>query len=193
MATTHIPSLVIGVALLPVAACGGAIQRSTDDGGSAAVGADAGASTGPQADASVDATSDVMTAPRHQAGNCPIIPPGDAGAPTTGCSIVGRFSLSNSHGSVQSTGVIEFDPDGAYYGGPPGTDLSQTYVYDGMYSVSGSTFYLIYSCGDGSCVGSGTFAMQFQAGCSVVMLHEQQTQCTGNRTSVAGDVILTRQ
>jgi hypothetical protein len=56
---------------------------------------------------------------------------------------------------VQSVGVIEFGADGAYYGGPLGTNLDTTYVYDGSYDLgSGSSpesasFQLSYSCGDG--------------------------------------------
>jgi hypothetical protein len=88
--------------------------------------------------------------------------------------------------------VIEFGADGAYYGGPTGTDLTQTYVYDGAYSVSGSKFNLIFSCGDGSCTGGGTFDLQFQSDCAVAILNEEGTQCTGNRTAVAGNVVLIR-
>jgi hypothetical protein len=60
------------------------------------------------------------------------------------------------------------------------------------YSVSGSTFNLLFSCGDG-CNGSGMFDMQFQSCCDVAILNEQTTQCTGNRLAVAGTVVLTRQ
>ena len=88
-------------------------------------------------------------------------------------------------------GTIEFDDDGSYYGGAAGTDLSKTYVYDGAYSVSGSTFNLLFSCGDG-CNGSGTFDLQFQSCCAVAILNERTTQCTGSRLVVAGTVVLTR-
>jgi hypothetical protein len=126
------------------------------------------------------------------ASDCPRVALHDPGNPSTGCSLVGTWSLSSSHGSVSSSGVIEFKGDGSYYGGPVGTDLSQTYAYDGAYSVSGQEFKLIYSCGDGSCFGAGWFSMEFRNGCSVAILHESATECTGNRTVVAGDVVLTR-
>jgi hypothetical protein len=118
--------------------------------------------------------------------------------------------LNSYHGSSQSAGVIEFDGDGSYYGGPSGTDLSQSYTYDGAYSyypdvnVSGSVFRLLNSCGDG-CNGSAVFSLQFSglqsdAGgggdlseCAVANLKEEATVCTGGRTSFAGNVVLTRQ
>jgi hypothetical protein len=126
------------------------------------------------------------------ANMCPPIPPTDPGNPATGCSMVGLWSLSSSHGSVQSKGLIQFGADGSYYGGATGVDLTQAYAYDGEYSVSGSTFNLVFSCGDGTCTGSGTFDMQFQSDCSAATLTERSTECTGNRTAVAGSVALTR-
>jgi hypothetical protein len=105
---------------------------------------------------------------------------------------VGVWTLVSSHGIISSTGTIEFDANGAYYGGPLGADITQSYTYDGAYSVSGSTFNLLYSCGDG-CFGSGVFSMQFNAACTLLILTESLTQCTGSRTAVAGTVILTRQ
>jgi hypothetical protein len=98
---------------------------------------------------------------------------------------------------VQSIGVIDFDAAGGYYGGPQGTNLDKTYVYDGYYTVSagpsaGTAFFdLSYSCGDG-CNGSGHFSLQFMS-CAVARLQEITTQCTGNRIVVAGTIILTRQ
>jgi hypothetical protein len=53
-------------------------------------------------------------------------------------------------------------------------------------------FNLLFSCGEG-CVGSGNFGMDFQDGCSLVRLQETSTECTGNRSYLAGVVILTRQ
>ena len=129
---------------------------------------------------------------RRPTGSCPLVPASNPGNPIMGCSIVGVWTLVSSHGSVSSTGTIEFDANGGYYGGPLGADVTQSYAYDGAYSVSGSTFNLIESCGDG-CVGSGMFSMQFNAGCALLILTETSTQCTGNRTAVAGTVILTRQ
>jgi hypothetical protein len=105
---------------------------------------------------------------------------------------VGRWSLSSSHGIDQSTGVIEFDNEGRYYGGPTGTDLSQTYAYDGAYQAGPTSFTLVFSCGDG-CAGGGAFSLQFQNGCAIALLNEMITDCTGNRIVVAGDVVLTRQ
>ena len=125
--------------------------------------------------------------------NCPPVPPTDPGNPATGCSIVGTWALNSSHGSVHSIGLIQFRSDGSYYGGPTGVDLTQAYTYDGEYAVSGSTFELIFSCGDGTCVGAGTFTMAFQSNCALAMLTESLTQCTGNRTAVAGQVVLIRQ
>ena len=119
------------------------------------------------------------------------VPPSDPGNPTTGCSLLGSWSLNSSHGTVQSKGVVQFRADGSYYGGATGIDLTQTYDYDGQYAVSGSTFNLISSCGDGTCSGSGMFDMQFQNNCATATLTEQITECTGNRTAVAGDVALT--
>jgi hypothetical protein len=100
--------------------------------------------------------------------------------------------LNSGHGSVSSTGIIELDADGAYYGGPMGIDLNTTFAYDGSYTLpNDTTLELSYSCGDG-CNGSGTFALQFQSNCAVAMLDERQTQCTGNRIAFAGKVVLTR-
>ncbi len=137
---------------------------------------------------------------RHQVGPCPLVPASDPGNPASGCTIVGRWSLVSSHGSVQSVDTIEFDSDGSYYGGPVGTDPARAYAFDGAYSVTSPgpdagtpQFNLIYSCGDGTCVGSGTFTMQFNTACSLLVLKEQTTECTGNRTAVAGTVVLTRQ
>jgi hypothetical protein len=130
---------------------------------------------------------------RHPIGNnCPLVPSSNPGALTGSCSLVGRWYLNGSHGSVQNMGLIEFEPDGAYYGGPPGIDLSEAYVYDGAYRVSGATFELLFSCGDG-CNGSGTFNVEFQSGCSLAVLTESVTMCTGNRNVLAGKVVLTRQ
>jgi hypothetical protein len=42
-------------------------------------------------------------------------------------------------------------------------------------------------------VGEGLFQVQFLSGCNVAQLSELVTSCTGNRTAIAGDVILTRQ
>jgi hypothetical protein len=70
--------------------------------------------------------------------------------------------------------------------------MSQTYDYDGSYSVSGSTFNLNFSCGDG-CVGAGHFDMAFQNNCAIAVLTETTSECTGNRWAVAGTVILTWQ
>ena len=143
--------------------------------------------------------------PTRQAGTCPLIPPSDAGSvpvcvqnPTTCCTLVGLWALNSSHGIVQTMGVIEFNADGSYYGGPVGSDFSQTYAYDGAYRVSpggidwGPMFDLIYSCGDG-CNGNGTFDLQFQNGCATAILTERTTACTGNRVAVAGNVVLIRQ
>jgi hypothetical protein len=126
------------------------------------------------------------------ANMCPPVPPTDPGNPATGCSMVGLWSLSSSHGAVQSTGFIQFRADGSYYGGTSGVVLTQTYGYDGEYNVSGSTFNLVFSCGDGTCTGSGTFDMQFQSDCAAATLTERSTECTGNRTAVAGSVALAR-
>jgi hypothetical protein len=133
-----------------------------------------------------------QTAEPPVANTCPLVPPTDPGNPATGCSIVGLWSLSSSHGSVGSTGLIQFRADGSYYGGATGADLTQSYEYDGEYSVSGSTFNLVFSCGDGTCTGSGTFDMEFQSDCAAATLTERYTGCTGNRTAVAGSVALTR-
>lgn len=88
-------------------------------------------------------------------------------------------------------GVIEFNADGSFYGGPVGTNPSQTYTYDGAYTVSGSTFQLLYSCGLG-CNGAGTFNLQAQPGGATVMLTETFTACTGSRQTLANSVVLTR-
>jgi hypothetical protein len=138
----------------------------------------------------IEETVDAGTPPGTN--RCPPIPPTDPGNPATGCSLVGLWSLSNSHGTVQSKGLVQFRADGSYYGGPTGVDLTQTYTYDGEYSVSGSTFNLVFSCGDGTCTGSGSFDMQFQGDCAAATLTERSTECTGNRTAVAGNVSLTR-
>ena len=130
-------------------------------------------------------------------GTCPLIPPHDPGMSGLDCSLVGRWSLNSSHGSVQSIGVIEFDAAGGYYGGPQRTNLDKTYVYDGYYTVSagssGQAFFdLSYSCGDG-CNGSSHFSLQFMNGCAVARIQEISTEsCTGNRIVVAGTIILTR-
>jgi hypothetical protein len=131
-------------------------------------------------------------------GTCPLIPPHDPGTSGLECSLVGRWLLNSSHGSVQSIGVIDFDAAGGYYGGPQGTNLDKTYVYDGYYTVSagpsaGTAFFdLNYSCGDG-CNGSSHFSLQFMS-CTVARIQEISTQsCTGNRIVVAGTIILTRQ
>jgi len=130
---------------------------------------------------------------RNPFGNpCPLVPPRDPGMLAGNCSLLGRWNVNGSHGSVQSMGIIEFDADGTYYGGPLAIDLSQTYAYDGAYTVSGSTFNLLFSCGDG-CNGSGTFGVEFQSNCSLAVLNESITECTGNRKVVAGKVVLTRQ
>jgi hypothetical protein len=139
---------------------------------------------------------------RHSSNGCPTVPPGNPGT-VPGCSLVGTWTFSSSHGSVSSTGVVEIDADGSYYGGPAGTDLTQTFTFDGAYTVgvgaygvgndAGLPFHLLYSCGDGTCVGDGMFQVQFLNGCSVAQLTEVVTACTGNRTSIAGEVILTRQ
>jgi hypothetical protein len=105
---------------------------------------------------------------------------------------VGRWALNGTQGSQQISGVIEFNPDASYYGGPVGTDLSPSYAYDGSYAVSGSTFHLIFSCGDG-CNGEGFFDMQFQSACATAILNETITACTGTRLTLAGTVVLTRQ
>ena len=131
-------------------------------------------------------------APRHQVGSCPLIPPKAAANPGTGCTLVGRWSLSSFHGSVRSGGVIELNADGSYYGGPVGTDLSQSYSYDGAYVVEGSTFNLISSCGDG-CAGSGVFDLSFQNGCALAFLGERASECTGARGVIEGMVALARQ
>jgi hypothetical protein len=132
---------------------------------------------------------------RRPITECPLVPPHDPGMLSGGCALLGRWSLNSSHGIVQSMGVIEFGSDGAYYGGPLGIDLSQTYAYDGAYLVDmssgGATFHLLYSCGDG-CNGSGEFKLEFQSGCAVAILQETITECTGNRKVMAGKVVLTR-
>jgi hypothetical protein len=101
---------------------------------------------------------------------------------------------------VSSAGVLLIDSEGSYYGGPPGTDLTQTYAFDGAYAVDdgeydagGPTFHLLHSCGDGTCAGEGVFQVQFRSGCNVIELTELVTACTGNRTAIAGHVILTAQ
>jgi hypothetical protein len=142
---------------------------------------------------SVDAGGPSVDAGRQATDQCPLIPPSDPGTSGTECSLVGTWWLSSSHGIVSSSGVIQLDADGAYYGGPIGTDLTQTYAYDGAYSLGDGKFNLIYSCGDGTCVGSGWFALEFRSNCSVAILREESTWCTGDRTAVAGDVVLTRQ
>jgi hypothetical protein len=132
-------------------------------------------------------------APTQQSGACPLIPPNNPGVPSCGCSLVGVWALNSNHGSEQGVGAIEFTPEGAYYGGPTGTDLSRMYAYDGAWSMSegGSRFQLIYSCGDG-CNGDGTFDVQFLSNCAVAILTERFTACTGTRIVVAGNVVLTR-
>jgi hypothetical protein len=139
------------------------------------------------------ASSAVAPAPtgRSPNGQCPLVPAGPVSKPTGACSIVGTWSLASSHGAISSTGTIEIDADGSYYGAPAGTDLAQTYTYDGAYTVQGSYFKLSSSCGDG-CTGSGTFAMTFQNDCTGATLQELGTECTGNRITVAGTVVLTR-
>ena len=88
---------------------------------------------------------------------------------------------------------MEFDADGSYYGGPIGTDLSQTYSYSGAYSYDANgPFHLLDSCGDG-CSGEGFFNLAFQNACATATLDETMTHCTGNRIAVAGNIMLTRQ
>jgi hypothetical protein len=173
--------------------CGGSTEPTTQsavqDGG--VTGTSTGASGPSVTGGSQAGGAGSPSPPQAQAGNCPLVPPSDPGNGSAGCVLVGSWVLNSSHGDVRSLGVIQFDADGAYYGGPPGTDLSQTYAYDGSYSVAGSTFTLAFSCGDG-CNGSGTFDMQFQNDCAVAILNERLTQCTGNRIAVAGNVVLTR-
>jgi hypothetical protein len=113
---------------------------------------------------------------------------------------VGTWTFNSSHGDVSSSGVVLIGPEGGYYGGPPGTDLTQTYAFDGAYAVDdgahdagGPTFHLLRSCGDGTCAGEGVFQVQFRNGCNVVELRELVTACTGNRTAIAGHVTLTVQ
>lgn len=151
------------------------------------------------------------SAGRVPSGQCSLVRPSDPGKPPGTCSLAGRWFLNSYHGSIQSAGVIEFDADGSYYGGPIGTDLSNSYTYDGAYSyypdagnVSSSVFRLLNSCGDG-CNGSAAFSLQFSAlqsdaagggdlsECAVATLKEGATACTDGRTFLAGNVTLTRQ
>jgi hypothetical protein len=142
--------------------------------------------------------ADASTGPtRPRNGPCPPVTPRNLGMLPGPCSLVGRWFLNSSHGIVHIVGVIEFDADGSYYGGPIGTDLSQTYSYNGAYSYNASgpastVFHLLGSCGDG-CSGEGYFSLTFQNGCASANLHESETRCTGDRIVVAGDVMLTRQ
>ncbi len=166
--------------LLSATACGGEVAE---------VGAALPAGDGGGVEANAD----------HEGSACPLVPASDPGT-LQGCSIVGTWTFDSSHGGVSSAGVVLIGPAGGYYGGPPGTDLTQTYAFDGAYAVDdgaydagGPTFHLLYSCGDGTCTGEGVFQVQFRSGCNVVELTELATACTGNRTAIAGHVILTVQ
>jgi hypothetical protein len=109
-----------------------------------------------------------------------------------GCSLIGTWNLESAHGTVESAGVIAFEEDGTYHGLADGADTGEGREYTGVYSLSASTFHLIRSVGDG-CTGSGVFAIQFAPDCTRAHLVEQVTECTGNRTALAGTVDLQRQ
>ena len=62
--------------------------------------------------------ADASTGPvRPLNGPCPPVQPHNPGMFPGPCSLVGRWFLKSSHGTVRSMGVIEFDADGSYYGG----------------------------------------------------------------------------
>ncbi|HTQ47155.1 MAG TPA: hypothetical protein VMI75_30580 [Polyangiaceae bacterium] len=164
--------------LLSATACGGEVAE---------IGATLPAGDGGEVEASAGPSTSI----------CPLVPASDPGT-LQGCSLVGTWTFSSWHGSVSSTGVVLIDPEGGYYGGPTGTDLTQTYAFDGAYAVDdgahdagGPTFHLLHSCGDGTCSGEGVFQVQFRSGCDVVELTELVTACTGDRTAIAGHLVLT--
>jgi len=167
-------------------ACGGRIL----DAGEGDVG-----DSGTDAASAVDAThSDASsTEPTQSNGVCGLVPPSDPGNPATGCSVVGSWLIVD--GYTHATALIAFNADGSFYGGPPGTDLSQTYTFDGQYRMDPSTsntLDVLTSCGL-NCGFDGTFTTQFQNNCSFLKLHTVIDNCTGGRQYLRDSPTLTRQ
>jgi hypothetical protein len=126
-----------------------------------------------------------------------LLPPLNPQKPTTGCSVVGTWSLVDG----TDTAAIEFTAAGTFYGGPKGTDPSQTYTFDGQYSIVQTDteggppvgdLEIGVSCGLG-CAGSGSFTVQFQENCSFLTLNNDFDSCTGSRMFLTDTALLTRQ
>jgi hypothetical protein len=122
---------------------------------------------------------------------CALIPPSDPNNPTTGCSIVGTWVITD--GLTSAKALIEFDTEGAFYGGPQGTDLSQTYTFDGPYRIeNATTVHVLTSCGL-DCGFDAAFKMQFSNSCSSLKLIETFDNCTGARKLLRETPVMTRQ
>ncbi len=124
--------------LFAFAGCGGKVidvgsnvgptgdRATAEAGGSDSPGVD---SLGPSAGGSAPPTA---TDPSQ--GKCPVPSSSNPGAdPSTSCSIIGGWSILDPFNKPEQT--IEFTSEGTFYGGPPGTNVSQGYTFDGQYSI----------------------------------------------------------
>lgn len=119
--------------------------------------------------------------------------PTEAGNPATGCSIVGSWIIVD--GYTHADALIAFNADGTFYGGAPGSDLSQTYTFDGRYRIdpsSSNTLDILSSCGL-NCGFDAAYKMQFQNDCSRLSLHDVWDNCAGGREYLRDNPTLTRQ